>query len=91
MFITLLVNRLFSRRNTELFEMRNYSGVSRYNLEEGEDDDLPMGIIMIRSRTTIPTHNMILHFISARHILCLTRLAPLLKPCADTARLSVLS
>jgi hypothetical protein len=46
---------------------------------------------MTSSRMMIPTIKQMRIFMSFHHICFRTRLAPLLKPCADTARLSVLS
>lgn len=46
---------------------------------------------MITSKMMMPTTMQILIFMSFHHICLRTRLAPRLKPCADVARLSVLS
>lgn len=53
--------------------------------------NLPIGIIMIQSKMMIPPAKRNFHLILDLHIFCLTRFAPWLNPCADTARLSVLS
>lgn len=52
---------------------------------------LPEGTIMTTSSRMMPTIRHMRIFISFHHICLRTRLAPLRKPWADTARLSVLS
>lgn len=51
----------------------------------------PLGTMMMISRMMMPMIRHILIFISFHHICFLTLLAPRLKPCADVAKLSVLS
>lgn len=51
----------------------------------------PLGTIMTMSKMMMPTIRQILIFMSFHHICFLTLLAPRLNPCAETARLSVLS
>ena len=90
MFNALLVNRLSSGQ-TNYLKCVTICVVSYRIKGEEEDVNLPIGIIMMRSRMMIPTVRMIFHFILDAHIFLLTRFAPWLNPCADTARLSVLS
>ena len=52
---------------------------------------LPMGTMMMASRTMMPTMSHMRIFMSFHHICLRTRFAPLRKPWADWARLSVLS
>jgi len=63
------------------------SAVSRHISEV----HLPEGTMITIKRTIMPTMIQILIFMSFHHICFLTLFAPLRKPCADTARLSVLS
>jgi hypothetical protein len=53
--------------------------------------NLPEGTMMMMSRMRMPTKRQMRIFMSFHHICLRTRLAPLRKPCAETARLSVLS
>ena len=53
--------------------------------------NLPEGTMMTTSRMMMPTIRHMRIFMSFHHICLRTRLAPLRKPCAETARLSVLS
>lgn len=76
MFNTLLVNRLFPGK-TNYFEKCVAIWSVSHNIQgEGDGDNLPIGITMIRTRMSSPTPTMILHFILDLHILLLTRFAP---------------
>jgi hypothetical protein len=57
----------------------------------GQDCHVPEGTIMTTSRMMMPTMRHMRIFMSFHHICLRTRLAPLRKPWADWARLSVLS
>jgi hypothetical protein len=54
-------------------------------------ESLPEGTMMTINRMMMPTMMQIRIFMSFHHICLRTRLAPRRKPCADVARLSVLS
>jgi hypothetical protein len=65
--------------------------VSNTNKSTSCSTNSPEGTIMTMSRMMMPTIRHMRIFMSFHHICLRTRLAPLRKPWADTARLSVLS
>jgi len=73
--------------------LRRLFRVSRklYKAEREGKENTPLGTMMMTSKRMMPTIRHILIFMSFHHICFLTLLAPRLKPCAETARLSVLS
>lgn len=62
-----------------------------HRTERKARENIPLGTMMMTSKTMMPMIRHILIFMSFHHICFLTLLAPRLKPCAETARLSVLS
>lgn len=78
MFNALLVNRLFLGKMNYFEKWVAIWTVSHCNKEEeeGDGDNIPIGITMIRIRMINPPPTTNLHFILDLHILLLTRFAP---------------